>query len=141
MIRGSAVNQDGTSAGLTVPNEASQERVIEAALLRAGVLPSDVDYVETHGTGTEVGDPIELRSTAAAYGKGRAADRPLLIGSVKTNFGHLESAAGVAALIKVMLAMKQGAIPKHLHFQQEFHTGPELPGQNSTFSPAAGPSG
>ena len=117
VIRGSAVNQDGTSAGLTVPNEASQERVIEAALLRAGVLPSDVDYVEMHGTGTEVGDPIELRSTAAAYGKGHTADSPLLIGSVKTNFGHLESAAGVAALIKVMLAMKQGAIPQHLHFR------------------------
>ena len=117
VIRGSAVNQDGTSAGLTVPNEASQERVIEAALLRAGVLPADVDYVEMHGTGTEVGDPIELRSTAAAYGKGHTADSPLLIGSVKTNFGHLESAAGVAALIKVMLAMKQGAIPQHLHFR------------------------
>ena len=117
VIRGSAVNQDGTSAGLTVPNEASQERVIEAALLRAGVLPSDVDYVEMHGTGTEVGDPIELRSTAAAYGKGHTADSPLLIGSVKTNFGHLESAAGVAALIKVMLAMKQGAIPQHLNFR------------------------
>ncbi|MCE2449790.1 MAG: type I polyketide synthase [Candidatus Latescibacteria bacterium] len=117
VIRGSAVNQDGTSAGLTVPNEASQERVIEAALLRAGVLPSDVNYVEMHGTGTEVGDPIELRSTAAAYGKGHTADSPLLIGSVKTNFGHLESAAGVAALIKVMLAMKQGAIPQHLHFR------------------------
>ena len=97
--------------------EASQERVIEAALVRAGVLPSDVDYVEMHGTGTEVGDPIELRSTAAAYGKGHTADGPLLIGSVKTNFGHLESAAGVAALIKVMLAMKQGAIPQHLHFR------------------------
>ncbi|MCY4587225.1 MAG: SDR family NAD(P)-dependent oxidoreductase [Bryobacterales bacterium] len=118
VIRGSAVNQDGASAGLTVPNEAAQERVIEEALSRAGVLPSEVDYVETHGTGTEVGDPIELRSTAAAYGKGRTTDRPLLIGSVKTNLGHLESAAGVAALIKVMLAMKQGAIPKHLHFRK-----------------------
>ena len=118
VIRGSAVNQDGTSAGLTVPNEESQKRVMEAAMLRAGVVPTDVDYVETHGTGTEVGDPIELRSTAAAYGKGRAGDCPLLIGSVKTNFGHLESAAGVAALIKVMLAMKQGAIPQHLHFRE-----------------------
>ena len=117
VIRGSAVNQDGESAGLTVPNEASQERVMEAALMRAGMLPSEVDYVETHGTGTKVGDPIELRSTAAAYGRGRAANRPLLIGSVKTNLGHLESAAGVAALIKVILAMKQGVIPRHLHFR------------------------
>jgi len=118
VIRGSAVNQDGISSGLTVPNQAAQEKVIEAALSRAGVRPSDVDYVETHGTGTLVGDPIELRSTGTAYGKGRDGDRPLLIGSVKTNMGHLESAAGVAALIKVMLSMKQGAIPKHLHFRE-----------------------
>ncbi len=117
VIRSTALNQDGASPGLTVPNGTAQERCIEEALRRAGVLPSQVDYVEAHGTGTEVGDPIELQATGTAYGKGREADRQLLIGSVKTNFGHLESAAGVAGLIKVILAMQQKMIPKHLHFQ------------------------
>ncbi len=87
------------------------------ALTRAGVLPVQVDYLEAHGTGTEVGDPIELEAAAAAYGKGRAGDCPLLIGSVKTNIGHLEPAAGVAALVKVVLAMNHGVIPRHLHFR------------------------
>ena len=118
VIRGSAVNQDGATPGLTVPSAAAQEVVIGEALSRAGVLPTDVDYLEAHGTGTEVGDPIELEAAAAAYGKGRDMDRPLLIGSVKTNIGHLESAAGVAALIKVVLAMQRGVIPKHLHFHE-----------------------
>ena len=117
VIRGSAVNQDGASTGLTVPNGEAQEQVIKAALLRAGVLPSQVDYVEAHGTGTPVGDPIELQAVAAAYCKGRPAERPLLIGSVKTNFGHLESAAGVAGVMKVLLAMNRGVIPKHLNFR------------------------
>ena len=118
VIRGSAVNQDGATPGLTVPSAAAQEVVIGEALSRAGVLPEDVDYLEAHGTGTEVGDPIELEAAAAAYGKGREMDRPLLMGSVKTNIGHLESAAGVAALIKVVLAMQRGVIPKHLHFHE-----------------------
>ncbi len=117
VIRGAAVNQDGASPGLTVPNEGSQERVMADALLRSGILPVDVDYVEAHGTGTVVGDPIELRSTGEAYGEGRSADCPLLIGSVKTNLGHLEAAAGVAALIKVVLSMRHGVIPRHLHFK------------------------
>ena len=116
VIRGSALNQDGTSPGLTVPNGAAQELVIAAALAQAGVLPSQVDYVEAHGTGTPVGDPIEMQAAGTAYGRGRAAERPLLIGSVKTNFGHLEAAAGTAGLIKTVLAMQQGVIPKHLHF-------------------------
>ena len=118
VIRGSAINQDGASPGLTVPSGAAQERVIAEALSRAGIRPHEVDYLEAHGTGTEVGDPIELEAAAAAYGKGRAADRPLLIGSVKTNLGHLESSAGVAGLIKATLALKQGVIPKHLHFRE-----------------------
>ena len=118
VILGSAVNQDGASAGLTVPNGPAQERVIGEALARAGVAPSSVDYLEAHGTGTELGDPIEVRAAAAVYGEGRAADRPLLLGSVKTNVGHLESAAGVAGVVKVLLAMRHGAIPKHLHFER-----------------------
>ncbi len=118
VIRGSAINQDGASPGLTVPSGAAQERVIAEALSRAGIRPHEVDYLEAHGTGTEVGDPIELEAAATAYGKGRAADRPLLIGSVKTNIGHLESSAGVAGLIKATLALKQGVIPKHLHFRE-----------------------
>ena len=117
VIRGSAVNQDGASPGLTVPNAAAQERVIEAALARAGIRPSDVDSLEAHGTGMVVGDPIEINATAAACGRGRNKDRPLLVGSVKTNIGHLEPAAGVTGVIKTVLAMKRGLIPKHLHFR------------------------
>ena len=117
VIRGSALNQDGASTGLTVPSEEAQEQVIVDALRRSGVLPSQVDYVEAHGTGTSVGDPIELRAVAAAYGDSHSAVHPLLIGSVKTNFGHLESAAGVAAVMKVLLAMRHGVIPKHRNFR------------------------
>ncbi len=116
VIRGSALNQDGATSGLTVPNEEAQEQVIRDALRRSGVMPSQVDYVEAHGTGTPVGDPIELQAIASVYSEGRDLEQPLLIGSVKTNFGHLESAAGVAGLMKVLLSMNRGVIPKHLNF-------------------------
>ena len=118
VLRGSAVNHDGASAGLTVPNGSAQEQVIRDALESAGSEPASVDYLEAHGTGTDLGDPIELRAAAAVYGQDRPAERPLLIGSVKTNVGHLESAAGVAGVIKVLLALRAGAIPKHLHFER-----------------------
>ena len=116
-IRGTAVNHGGASVGLTVPNPPALEQVIEAALSDAGVLPSEVDYLEAHGTGTAVGDPIEINATANVYSRGREVNHPLLIGSVKTNIGHLESAAGVAGLIKAVLTVQRGVIPKHLHFQ------------------------
>jgi acyl transferase domain-containing protein/NADPH:quinone reductase-like Zn-dependent oxidoreductase/SAM-dependent methyltransferase/acyl carrier protein len=118
MIRGSAVNQDGATSGITVPNKAAQAEVIRQALERAGIEPNQVDYVEAHGTGTPLGDPIEVRALAAVYSKGRSADRPLIIGTAKTNVGHLESAAGVAGLIKTVLSLKHRSIPPHLHFKK-----------------------
>ena len=117
VIRGSAVNQSGASAGPTVPNGVAQQAVMEAALARAGLAPAEVDYLEAHGNGSEMGDPIEVHAAAAVYGRGREPERPLLIGSVKTNVGHLETAAGVAALIKTTLALNRGVIPRHLHFE------------------------
>ncbi len=116
IILGSAINQDGASAGMTVPSAPAQVGVIEDALLQAGVAPADVDYLEAHGTGTEVGDPIELNSAAQAYGKGRDPARPLLVGSIKTNMGHLEPTAGLAGMMKALLSMRHGVIPRHLHF-------------------------
>ena len=116
IIRGSAVNNGGTGVGLTVPHTPALIQVMETALSDAEVLPTEIDFLEAHGTGTAVGDPVELDAVASVYGRGREPDRPLLIGSVKTNVGHLESAAGIAGLIKAALVVKKGVIPKHLHF-------------------------
>ena len=116
VVKGSAVNQNGASAGLTVPNGPAQERVIEAALAMACFEGADVDYLEAHAVGSQMGDAIEARAVGSVYGRGRDRDRPMLMGTVKSNIGHLESAAGIAALIKTVLAMQQGVIPKHLHF-------------------------
>jgi acyl transferase domain-containing protein len=117
LIRGSALNQDGRSSGLTAPNGAAQEAVIRQALANARVAPEEVDYVEAHGTGTALGDPIEAHALAAVLGPKRTKDHPLVMGSVKTNLGHLESASGVTGLIKVVLALQHGLIPRHLHFE------------------------
>ena len=118
VIRGSAVNQDGRSSGLTAPNGAAQEALIRQALANSGVRPEEIGYVEAHGTGTALGDPIEAHALAAVLGPGRTKENPLVVGSVKTNLGHLESAAGVAGLIKVVLSLQHEQIPAHLHFQQ-----------------------
>ncbi|HXS86519.1 MAG TPA: type I polyketide synthase, partial [Mycobacterium sp.] len=124
VIRGSAINQDGASGGLTVPNGVAQQRVITEALRRAGVAAGDVDYLEAHGTGTSLGDPIEVQAAGAVLGEGRDAERPLLIGSVKTNIGHLEAAAGIAGLIKVILSLEHQMLPKHLNFE---NPSPHIP--------------
>ncbi|MET8524218.1 beta-ketoacyl synthase N-terminal-like domain-containing protein [Micromonospora sp. NPDC005172] len=118
VIRGSAVNHNGASGGLTVPGGEAQEELIRAALAVGGVPASDVDYLEAHGTGTVLGDAVEVRAIARALGGGRQPDRPLLVGSVKTNIGHLEAAAGIAGLIKTALALRHGELPAHLHVSQ-----------------------
>jgi acyl transferase domain-containing protein len=118
IIRGSAVNQDGLSNGLTAPNGPSQQAVIRQALNNAGVKPSDISYVEAHGTGTALGDPIEVKSLKAVLTKDRQPDEACFIGSVKTNIGHLEAAAGMAGLIKLVLSLQHREIPPHLHLKQ-----------------------
>ncbi len=124
VILGGAINNDGGGDGLTAPSRRAQQEVIELACERAGVMPADVSYVELHGTGTRVGDPVEAAALGAAFGVGRPAGEPLLVGSVKTNIGHLEGAAGIAGLLKVVLSIQHGQVPASLNFAT---ANPDIP--------------
>ncbi len=118
VINGSAVNQDGPSSGLTVPNGLAQKELYLTALKNSGIEPNDISYIEAHGTGTSLGDPIEVRGISEIYGKGRSEDNPLMIGAVKANIGHLEAAAGIAGLIKTILCLQHETVPPQIHLNE-----------------------
>jgi len=126
LIRGSAVGHNGQSGGLTAPSGRSQQQMMRKALSNAGVLPADIQYLEAHATGTELGDPIELRAAAEVLGKGREPGNELLVGSAKANISHLEAAGGISGLIKVLLSMQHGVIPRQIHFDEP---SPHIPWQ------------
>ncbi len=130
LIRGSAVNQDGRSSGLTAPNGMAQQDVVRQALQRAGVAPRDISYVETHGTGTALGDPIEVEALKAVVGQPRPVGPECVLGSVKTNIGHLEACAGMAGLIKAVLCMQHGMLPPVLHLKE---LNPHISLENTPF--------
>ncbi|CCG40385.1 type I polyketide synthase [Magnetospirillum molischianum] len=130
LIRGSAVNQDGKSNGLTAPNGLAQEKVIQRALQTAGLSPADIGYIEAHGTGTPLGDPIEVEAIGRIMQKVRGADDPVWISTIKTNIGHLEAGAGIAGLIKALLCLRHGEIPPHLHLSSP---SPHIPWEQYPF--------
>ncbi len=136
VVRGSAVNQDGRSNGLMAPNPAAQMAVLRTAYAAAGVEPREVDYIEAHGTGTLLGDPIEARALGTVLGRGRAADAPLLIGAIKTNLGHTEAAAGIVGFAKTVLALQHGRIPGNLDYQSP---NPHIPFDNLRLKVVAEP--
>src|SRR5262245_29265860 len=138
VIRGSAVNQDGRSTGLTAPNVLAQQRLLKNALADAQVDAAHVDYIETHGTGTPLGDPIEFEALRAVLGSKRPAGTPCMLGAVKTNLGHLEAAAGVAGLIKTALALHHRKIPQNLNFRS---LNPRIQIAGSALAFATAPSG
>ena len=136
VVRGSAVSQDGRSNGLMAPNPAGQMAVLRAAYANSGIAPREVDYVEAHGTGTLLGDPIEARALGTVLGRGRPETSPLLIGTAKSNLGHLEAASGIAGLIKAVLAVQRGHIPANLHFE---NPNPHIPFENLRLKVVAEP--